>query len=441
MSNISKIISTNGLFKDGDWVESKDQDPNGNIRLIQLADIGICKFKNRSNRFLTSKKSKILNCTILQHNDILVARMPDPLGRACLFFNNDKQCVTVVDIAIIRIGKNGSDPKWLMYIINCPQFQNNIHHLKSGTTRMRISKKNLNTIVFPVPPLNEQKRIASKIESIFTQIDMMEKYQKTVLDVLKKLKMSVLKDAFNGNLISHDSDMGQIPIFLNASKLKQNEYSKPKQKNIPKNWIKTTVGSICSKPQYGWTTSASNRGDLHLLRTTDITSGHINWNKVPFCKNMPKNVEKYILHDGDILISRAGSVGFSCLIKNPKKAIFASYLIRFKPYINEQFFSYFLQSPMYWNKIIKESSGIALANVNATKLKHIVIHIPPLNEQKRIVSKIETIFDKINNSERCVSNTIQSLNMLRQSVLKQAFDGKLVSQDPNDRMIIINKSG
>jgi len=114
---------------------------------------------------------------------------------------------------------------------------------------------------------------------------------------------------------------------------------------LSRGWVWTKLGDICFGPQYGWTTSATTKGTLHLLRTTDITSGNIDWNSVPFCEKEPTEKEKYLLKDGDIVISRAGSVGCSYLIKNPKNAVFASYLIRFKPLIDKQYLAYFLKSP------------------------------------------------------------------------------------------------
>ena len=63
----------------------KDQDPNGSVRLIQLADIGIGEFKDKSERYITDTKARELNCTYLRKGDILIARLPDPLGRACVF--------------------------------------------------------------------------------------------------------------------------------------------------------------------------------------------------------------------------------------------------------------------------------------------------------------------------------------------------------------------
>ena len=87
---------------------------------------------------------------------------------------------------------------------------------------------------------------------------------------------------------------------------------------LPDGWVWTTLQEICLNPQYGWTTKAVAEGNLHLVRTTDITSGNINWNTVPFCQEEPSEKAKYLLEDGDIVISRAGSVGYSHLIKNPQ---------------------------------------------------------------------------------------------------------------------------
>jgi type I restriction enzyme S subunit len=70
LAKLSDLISPTGLFCDGDWVESKDQDPNGEIRLIQLADIGDGRFIDKSNRFLTKIKAELLRCTYLEKGDV-----------------------------------------------------------------------------------------------------------------------------------------------------------------------------------------------------------------------------------------------------------------------------------------------------------------------------------------------------------------------------------
>lgn len=195
---------------------------------------------------------------------------------------------------------------------------------------------------------------------------------------------------------------------------------------LPDGWAWTTLGEVSQPPQYGWTTSAENEGKLHLLRTTDITSGNINWETVPFCRKEPDDQGKFLLRDGDIVISRAGSVGFSCLIKKPDLAVFASYLIRFRPVkIDELFLSYFLKCPAYWHAISESKLGIAVQNVNATKLRKLSIPIAPLPEQHRIVAKIEELFTKLDAGINALHKVQAQLKRYRQSVLKAAFEGKL----------------
>ncbi len=114
---------------------------------------------------------------------------------------------------------------------------------------------------------------------------------------------------------------------------------------LPENWAWSTLGEVSDKPQYGWTTKATHEGgELKLLRTTDITSGTIDWSTVPYCTEEPEDVEKYLVKSGNILISRAGSVGVSFLLNNPERAVFASYLIRFRPKegVDPKYFYYYL---------------------------------------------------------------------------------------------------
>lgn len=75
----SDIGGENGIFCDGDWIEKKDQDPNGEVRLIQLADIGAGEFLDKSNRFVSNATAESLNCTLLHEGDLLISRLGEPL--------------------------------------------------------------------------------------------------------------------------------------------------------------------------------------------------------------------------------------------------------------------------------------------------------------------------------------------------------------------------
>jgi type I restriction enzyme S subunit len=141
-----------------------------------------------------------LRCTFIDKGDVLVARMPDPLGRACIFPGDKKTFVTVVDVCIIRPGNDDISKRWLMYFINAPAFRAAVASLESGSTRKRISRKNLARISFPVPPSDEQKRIVAEIEKQFSRLDEAVDNLKRVKVNLKRYKASVLKAAVEGKL-------------------------------------------------------------------------------------------------------------------------------------------------------------------------------------------------------------------------------------------------
>lgn len=209
------------------------------------------------------------------------------------------------------------------------------------------------------------------------------------------------------------------------------------------------------KTKYGFTASAKENGTVKFVRITDIQSGKINWTTVPFCEC--DNPEEYLLHEGDILVARTGgTVGKTFLISEKiVNAIFASYLIRLR--IDKQkalpkFIFYFLNSYSYWSQIAGAKSGSAQPNVNAEKLKDILIPYCNLEIQEEMINLIENKEIKEKNvaiMEGVLKKTIQNYDRidefknknlellyytakLRQAILEEAFSGKLVPQDPND---------
>ena len=210
LATIPDLIQDSGVFVDGDWVESKDQDPNGDIRLIQLADLGDGVYRNKSARFLTSAKAKELRCTFLEAGDLLIARMPDPLGRACIFPGDEKPSVTVVDVCIVRTGKGGTNHRWLMHRINSAEIRSAIAGLQSGSTRKRISRSNLARIKFSVPAADEQRRIVAEIEKQFTRLDAGVASLKRVQTALKRYRASVLKAACEGRLVPTEAELARV---------------------------------------------------------------------------------------------------------------------------------------------------------------------------------------------------------------------------------------
>ena len=174
----SDLAGPHGLFVDGDWVESKDQDPEGDVRLTQLADVGSGRFRDKSSRFMRSEVAERLKCTYLKPGDILIARMPDPIGRACIFPGDTRPCVTVVDVAILRTERSDTFGPFVVAALNSPRYSVLVQSKAAGTTRQRISRGNLGRLPFPLPPIGEQQRIVAKVDELMTVCDQLEFAQK-----------------------------------------------------------------------------------------------------------------------------------------------------------------------------------------------------------------------------------------------------------------------
>ncbi len=199
---------------------------------------------------------------------------------------------------------------------------------------------------------------------------------------------------------------------------------------LPKGWARTKLGQICSKPQYGWTCRAAKNGKIKYLRTSDISEGKIDWQSVPYCEEIPDDVEKYQVYPDDILVARAGSVGVSHRVRDTvHEAVFASYLIRFNALvaIEPRFIEFFLKSHEYWQAISDFAAGIAIPNVNATKLASLELPLAPLDEQHRIVAKLEKLLGKVDACQQRLAKIPVMIKRFRQSVLAAACSGRLTA--------------
>src|SRR5674476_1662992 len=120
-------------------------------------------------------------------------------------------------------------------------------------------------------------------------------------------------------------------------------------------WIECRLADACSSIDYGLTASAvAESVGPRFLRITDIVSGHIDWDTVPYVAADSATFAKYRLHDGDIVLARTGaSTGSSSYIKGPPSAVFASYLVRLqaRPDFHPRFLAYYLTSDLFWSFI------------------------------------------------------------------------------------------
>lgn len=398
---LDELVSQQGLFSDGDWVEKKDQEIDGEVRLIQLADIGDGFFRDKSNKRVTHKWAIENNCSFLKTGDILIARMPDPLGRATIFpLEGEEKYITAVDVAILRTSNIYINQNYLLHLINSPSIRNQIDKLKSGTTRKRISRKNLNKIPIQIASPPEQRAIVAKIEELFSDLDKGVANLKKAQAQLKVYRQAVLKKAFDGELTKSKD-------LLNKTKLKKIvRFSQGIQ--VPKQDQKLNF----------------QKGDVRFLRIIDFTQG----------KDSPRFIKnpgvKYIVSSDDISMVRYGaSTGHICTGIN---GAIANNIFRIIPTIQleNKFLFYFFKSPYFLEILKKRVKGVAMPAISFGLLNDIEINFTSDERQQNLIVKaIESRLSVCDKVEESINESLEKSKALRQSILKKAFEGNLLSKD------------
>lgn len=341
----------------------------------------------------------------------------------------------------------------------------------TGSTFDAIGSATIREFQVPLAPLGEQIRIISEIERQFTRLDAGVKALERTNAHLKHYRASVLKAACEGRLVPQDPNdepaeklLEQILIrrrlkwedqYKAMMSAKGNEliedkwkdrYPEPSEPNapepikLPAKWVWATIQQLSWSVQYGTSAKTTDIQDgIPVLRMLNIVHGNLILNDL---KTLPSTHEEFpdlILSPGDILFNRTNSqelVGKTAVYHGiPSPCSFASYLIRVRlvqGYLPD-FLAYYLNS-VYGRAWIANvvCQQVGQANVNGTKLQHLAIPVPPIAEQERIVAEVEHHLTSIDAYASNLQVNLQRTSLLRQSILKAAFSGRLVPQDPSD---------
>lgn len=200
-------------------------------------------------------------------------------------------------------------------------------------------------------------------------------------------------------------------------------------------WQEFTLKELCEDVRYGYTASA-NENDIgpKFLRITDIVPDFIDWSSVPHCEIEQKNLNKYLLKEGDIVVARTGATtGYAKRIKNPPKSVFASYLVRLKIKngFDDEFIGYIVQSEIYKEFIKKNWGGSAQPNANAQIITSFPLKVPDLETQQKIASILSAFDDLIENNTR----RIAILEEMARLIYREWFVHYRYPGHENDKMV------
>lgn len=348
--------------------------------------------------------------------------------------------------------------RYLHYLFYIGYFQ---IHCTNHVNQASISKTFLEQNVYvPLPPLPEQHRIVQKIEELFTDLDAgVQELEKAKVQI-KNYRQTVLKAAFEGKLVQTENELAEkekqnyetayelleniIEIKRHNSENRKIECEKPygpannSLPNLPKGWCWTNLEQLKSFSLYGPRFSSkdySEEGYL-VLRTSDISeSGKVDINSAPKLNLSRETFLKYKIEIGDLLITRSGSLGTLAVFNDNVESIPGAYLIHYRLVSNSimsWYIFYYFKSSIGQKRLLSGGAGVGRPNLNAPTIEAIEIPIAPLAEQQRIVSEIERRFSVVDQIEKTIDQSLIQAEKLRQSILKKAFEGKLVPQDSND---------
>lgn len=374
--------------------------------------------------------------------------------------------------------------KYLCYFLN----QVDYHNYVTGTTRLKLNQSSMRKILIKLPPLPEQHRIVEKIEELFSELDNGIASLRKALEQLKTYRQAVLKWAFEGKLTEewrteHQDTLEDADTLLQQIKAEREGHyqqqledwkqavkdwelggkegkkpTKPQQPKelppltkeelsalpqLPDGWVWLNFGDLISEgPQNGLYKPASFYGQGTLIvRIDNFYDGKLNsWKTFKRLRINKDEMNIYRLYEGDILINRVNSmtyIGKCSLVNNlPEECVFESNIMRLRiipDSCNLQFFIYYLSSVTGLKELRKNAKqAVNQASINQKDVAFSFAPVCSLKEQTQIVQEIESRLSVCDQLEATLTENLDKAEALRQSILKRAFEGKLVPQNPDD---------
>lgn len=294
--------------------------------------------------------------------------------------------------------------KFLCYYLNYFNYKGYV----SGTTRLKLTQAQMKTIPVPIPSLDEQNRIVARIEELFSELDNgVETLQKTKQQ-LAVYRQAVLKDAFDTSL-KYCEKLTPIDRVLVTDR---------------RGMSTGPFGTMLKKHEH-------KKSGVPVLGIENIGEGKfVDGNKIYVTEEKAQELKSFSLKAGDIIISRSGTVGEICSVpKRMEGALLSTNLMRVSldPHkVLPEYFIYLFQSKGVVLDQVKElCKGSTRIFLNQSILKQISFPIPSIEKQENILAEIAERLSVCDSIEKTVDTALQQAEAMRQSILKQAFEGAL----------------
>ena len=355
--------------------------------------------------------------------------------------------------------------RYLFYYVQHDDFLARLNPIQRGTSYPAVRDLDVLAQTIPLPPLAEQRRIVAEIEAHFTRLDASVAALRRAQANLKRYRASVLKDACEGRLVPTEAELARsegreyepAAVLLErilaerrdrweSQEKRRGKYKEPSAPDasvlraLPEGWVWASLESL-SEVRLGRQRSpkrATGPNMRQYLRAANVTWDGLDLSDVKEMDFNPSELETYRLEPGDILLGEASGspdeVGKPAIWEGQvDDCCFQNTLIRVRtegelvPYL-----FYHLFSDARSGALGRAARGVGIHHLGAERTASWTVALPPLAEQRRIVAEVERRLSVVQQAEATVEASLARAERLRQSILKQAFSGRLVPQDPDD---------
>ena len=317
----------------------------------------------------------------------------------------------------------------------------------SGTTFIELSAKAFGELAIPVPPTNEQHRVVSKVEELFSELDVGIASLRDARAQLATYHQSLLKQAFAGKLTAdwreRNTDVRPARYVLTEGKFMHTRSAAnfvADRPSIPDTWCWATVDQLLSERLSNGRSVKSAQKGFPVLRLTALRNGSVVQNEYKIGAWTADDAERFLIREGDFLVSRGNGtlnlVGIGSLVRSVRFPVaYPDTMIRFRlcEHVDREFFCLVWNSPIIRRQLEARARTTAgIFKVNQHDLETTLIPLPPRNEQSAIAAIIQHQLATFDRTAVLIDNQRAKANTIRHSILKKAFNGRLVAQDPSD---------
>jgi type I restriction enzyme S subunit len=401
-------------FTDGDWIEAPHIKTVG-IRLIQTGNISVGRFSNRTHKYISQESFDLLRCTEVVPGDILICRLADPIGRACIVPSLGQRFITSVDVCILRVDEERFDKQLVLQMLNTDEFLDRCNEVSGGTTRQRISRGNLGELTLDVPPLPHQRKIAR----ILTTVDNLIEQTEALIEKYKSIKQGMMHDLFTRGV----DQSGQLrPPYEDAPEL----YKESELGWIPKEWevrYVSDVSSMITSGSRGWARYYSTSGAI-FVRIGNLTRHHINfrWDDIQHVEP-PQSAEgeRTRLEEDDLLISVTADLGIIAIVPPDMGDAYINQhiaLVRLRrDDVNSRWVGHFLAGTNGRYQFERLSDVGAKAGLNLPTVGSLSFLYPTLSEQNQLVEIVDGLDEQVKIEQKQLAKSRKLKSGLMQDLL------------------------